>query len=194
MSNQQKAAICILAREAHEKLTADCADNTDSDFRTSEKFSVHSRVSRAISFSAWRREQQLAAVAKESLRDCVQGDYLKLVAHFQDLKGETGRAVKTHMRDAVQEKAIALRKLETECALRGLDLSYPARICKSKFKCALDEATPRQLWCLVFDIRTSSHGVLPTKHTKKTNSSDSEVLSPVLHSCDSRVSREEDPF
>jgi hypothetical protein len=139
LSNRQKANICILSREAFEK-------------------QKHSWIS--IELSEWRRHQQFLAVGKDSLRDCVQGDYLKLVAHFQNLKGEPGRALKTHMRDAVQEKRIALRKLETECGLRGLDTGYPAKICRNKFKCGLDDATPRQLWCLFFDVRTSKHRTL----------------------------------
>jgi hypothetical protein len=135
LSNEQKASICIVAREAAEKLFA---------------IGIHEGALRE-----WRREQQRLAVGKDSLRDCVQSDYLKLLGHFQNLAGHAGRAVKTNMRDAVQGKKIALHKLETECERRGLDLSYPGKICRNKFKRALDEANARQLWCLVFDIRTS---------------------------------------
>jgi hypothetical protein len=173
LTNTQKAAICILAREAFAEIGNRKRGNSeisDVSFQLSD-------------LSAWRHEQCFLAVGKDSLRDCVQGDYKKLFAHFLNLKGEPGRAVKAHMEVELEAGAIAMRKLERECAARGLELSYPAAICRNKFKCGLDEATPRQLWVLVFDVRTSKHKKLTTDHTDKTDSdfrtSDSSVKSVV---------------
>ena len=139
LANNDKARICIRAREAFDK-----ADTTQ-DFET------------------WRRHEQFIAVtganplsdrtSRLSLRDCTQSDLLKIVAHFEDLAGEPGRALDAHMRDEVKDSAIAMRKLEAECAARELSLEYPAAICRRQNKCELDAATPNQLWRLVFTIR-----------------------------------------
>jgi hypothetical protein len=145
LDNEQKAHICILAREGASRTGIDPEE-----------------------LQAWRREEQFKAIGKESLTDCVQADYLKLVAHFENLKGETGRALNAHLRSAVQDKEIALKKLHKECALRGLDISYPGKICLNKFKRTVDEATPRQLWCLVFDVRTSNKPIVSTARPART--------------------------
>jgi hypothetical protein len=139
LSHEQKAAICILAREA--------ADRIGLVFHG------------AADLREWRCEQQFLAVGKESLTDCVQADYLKLKAWFLNLKGESGRAVKTHLRDAVQEKTIALHKLKESCADRGLKLSYAETICRSQFKCDLDQANAKQLWNLNFTVRNRAQGL-----------------------------------
>jgi hypothetical protein len=139
LENKDKARICIKAREAFDKA------DTRQDFET------------------WRRHEQFIAVtganplldrtSRLSLRDCTQRDVLKLVAHFEDLAGQPGRAIDAHMRDEMKDSSIAMRKLEVECAERGLDLSYPAKICQKQYKCALEDAAPNQLWRLVFTVR-----------------------------------------
>jgi hypothetical protein len=135
LDNGQKARIAILAKEAFQK-----TPNAE-------------RPTSNLEFEEWRHEQQFLAVGKESLLDCVQGDYLKIVAHFEDLAGESGRAVKTHMADAVTPRAIAMLKLETACEERGIKIEYPAKICRVQYKCALEAASPNQLWQLVFTVR-----------------------------------------
>jgi hypothetical protein len=139
LERNDKARICILAREAFDKA------ETTQDFET------------------WRRHEQFLAVtganplidrtSRLSLRDCTQRDMLKLTAHFQNLIGEPGRAVKSLLRIATQDHELAMRKLEAECTARSIDISYPAKICAKQFKCALDDASPKQLWCLVFTVR-----------------------------------------
>ena len=152
LERNDKARICILAREAFDKA------DTDLDFET------------------WRRHEQFLAVtganplldrtSRLSLRDCTKRDLLKLVAHFQNLAGEPGRAVNTHLRAVVQDNALAMRKLEMECAARGIKISYPAKICAKQYKCALEEASPNQLWRLVFTVRNrrklTQHGIYET--------------------------------
>lgn len=139
LERNDKASICIKAREAFDKA------DTHLDFET------------------WRRHEQFLAVtgadrhldktSRLSLRDCTKRDLLKLVAHFQNLGGEPGRAVKTHLRDAVKDQQLALFKLREVCAERRLDIGYAAKICTSKYKCALEDASPAQLWKLHFDIK-----------------------------------------
>ena len=62
--------------------------------------------------------------------------------------------------DATSAQRVAMHKLHEECEKRGLALSWPAAICRSKFKCALDEATATQLWQLVFSVRNSKHPLI----------------------------------
>ncbi len=129
LSNEQKARLCILAREGYALAFTDQP------------------------FADWRHEQQELAVGKASLCDCVQDDYLALKAHFQRLAGEEGDALRTETRHGTEDRRVAMRKLEVECAARKLALSYPAAICRRQFKCALNEATVKQLWMLVFTVR-----------------------------------------
>lgn len=133
LDNNDKAQICIEARKAWD--------------------SVKEQGSHGAGFREWRRREQFKAVGIESLRHCSKRHLLKLIAHFQDLAGEPGRAVNTHMRDEVKDSAIAMRKLEAECAARGIQISYPAKICAKQYKCALEDASPNQLWRLVFTVR-----------------------------------------
>lgn len=135
LDNTQKARICILAREAFEKM---------------ESF---------LPFADWRQMEQQNAVGKDSLRDCTQADYLSLVAHFEKLKGEDGRAVQAHLRSQVKDQALALFKLKEACRERALDLAYPAAICRRQFKCTLEEASPNQLWNLLFTIKNRRNAV-----------------------------------
>lgn len=167
LERNDKASICIKAREAYDK-----ADTT-------------------LDFETWRRHEQFIAVtsanplvdrtSRMSLRDCTQRDKLKLIAHFQDLAGEPGRALTTHMVDEVKDSAIAMRKLEAECAARGLNISYPAKICLKQNKCALEDASPNQLWRLVFTVRNRKKKV---SHNER----EGHDVAPVS------ASRPEDPF
>lgn len=138
LSNDQKAKLCALARRAFDV--------------------VHSRSPiDTREMEAWRREEQAKAVSKQSLTTCTQGDYLPLLGHFAHLAGEDGIAYNAHIEDSTADRRIALHKLDAECKARGLTLAYPAAICRNKFKCQLEEANPKQLWKLVFDVRTSKH-------------------------------------
>jgi hypothetical protein len=135
LDNTQKARICILARQAHDKLDT------------------------YVPFEDWRQMEQFNAVGKDSLCDCIQSDYLRLVGHFQHLAGDGRRASRTAAADAFTDRRIAFHKLEAECAARGLELSYPGSICRKQFKCGLDEANSKQLWNLVFTVRNRRKAV-----------------------------------
>jgi hypothetical protein len=132
LSNEQKARICIIARDA---------------------FMRTDLIQSADNFKEWRRQEQLEAIGKESLRECVQSEYLALLAHFQNLAGESGRAVKNIIRAAAEERAVARNKLDESLGERGLRVEYAEAICKRQFKCSLDEASAKQLWTLNFTVR-----------------------------------------
>lgn len=138
LSRDQKKALAMLAARAF--------------------VAVHSRKPRdTAEADAWRRAEQLRTVGKESLTTCVQGDYLPLKARFADLAGETGEALDAHLQDATADRRIALHKLKEECAKRELTLAWPAAIARNKFKTPIEDLTAKQLWQLVFDVRSSKH-------------------------------------
>jgi hypothetical protein len=138
LSNEQKAALCIRAKDAF--------------------LHVHGRDPRAaVELTEWRRAEQFAATGKDSLTLCTQADYLSLLAHFANLGGQSGVAMNAHLRDATSDRRIALHKLKTELAARGLTLAWVATIARNKFKQAVEDCTAKQLWNLVFDIRNSKH-------------------------------------
>jgi hypothetical protein len=146
LSREQKARICIMAREAFQ-ITTDDADFTD-----------------------WRRDQQLRACGKESLKEAVQSDYLPLRAHFENLLGKSDRALETHLRAAQEPQRIAMMKLRAACDDAGLDLAYPSKICRQQYKCELDEANANQLWRLVFTVRNRKKKKATTDYTDATDS------------------------
>lgn len=135
LSGRQKARLCILAREAFEKV---------------QGRGPHS----AAELEQFRHEQIRRAVNRNGLRDCGQNDYLPLKAHFLDLTGESGEALNAHLAHGGEERRLAQHKLAAMCAERGVTLGYAAAICRAQFKCALDDASPAQLWKLFFTLKT----------------------------------------
>jgi hypothetical protein len=129
LSNEQKARICILARQGFDLVVTD------------------------LDLQAWRRAQQLAACGKESLTACTQEDFLKLKSHFQKLAGEEGDSLRTANREAGDPARVALFKLREAMTERGLSIGYAINICRTQYKCTLEQASAKQLWCLVYTIR-----------------------------------------
>ena len=133
LSNVQKGKLCILARKAFDRIGGDSTTGME--------------------FAEWRKQEQWNAVGKQSLRDCMQREYLRLVAHYEDLIGESGRAVTTHMRAGTEPRRIAEHKLLEALKKAGLEIAYADTICRSKFKCHVEDASTAQLWKLYYDIR-----------------------------------------
>jgi len=135
LSNEQKAKLCILSRQAFA--------------------AVHFREPNGeAELSQFRHEQVQSAVGKSGLRVCVQDDFLPLKAWFLDLMGESGQAMDAHIEHAGEARRLALYHLEQVCAMSGHDVSYAGVVCRSMFKCALDEASAVQLWKLVFRLKS----------------------------------------
>jgi hypothetical protein len=135
LSNHQKATLCMAAREAFEKM--------------------HGRAPLTQSEGdRFRHEHVVIATGKAGLRDCVQDDYLPVKAHFLDLIGESGAAMNAHLAHGVESRKLALHHLEKMCEQRGVNLAYAASICRSMFKCALDDASVKQLWKITFRLKT----------------------------------------
>lgn len=103
-------------------------------------------------FDAWRHTECRRACGRR-ISEATQPDFLPLRAHFRYLAGDAAGAFQDHMRSQDEPRRVALRKLERECSASGLRLDYPAAICRRQFRCDLADASPKQLWNLVFTVR-----------------------------------------
>jgi hypothetical protein len=138
LSNVQKRYLSQLARRAYAKAGADADTLSADDYR-------HAEVARAS--------------GKLGLRCCSQDDYKIVEAHFLNLLGETGRAMTSLVRHQTNPRRVAEHKLVQACAEAKVTIGYAASICRSMFKCSLDDATPDQLWKLKFTINNRARKV-----------------------------------
>lgn len=144
LTNLQKAAIARLARTAWERQSLDTQRQWAQE---------HGSFNKA--FNAWRKVQQFTAVGVESLTEALsERDYLRLRAHFQDLAGDSGRALHTLLKHADEAQLRDLYLLEQACCDAGLSFpGYPAAICRQQFRCSLEAASSGQLRKLLFTVR-----------------------------------------
>jgi hypothetical protein len=105
----------------------------------------------------YRHTQVALACGKAGLRCCSQDDYKLVEAHFLALLGETVKAFNAGVRAATEPRRQAEAVLVRECERFGLRLSYAAAICRSVFKCSLEDASPNQLFKVMYTIRNRGH-------------------------------------
>lgn len=103
--------------------------------------------------AAWRHVEQGKACGIQSLRECSQDHYGRILAHFEALAGDTAAAARTLGRDADNERRLARYKLDQALRERGLETGYAAAICRQQYRCPLDQATAGQLWRLLYTVR-----------------------------------------
>lgn len=141
LSNQQKAEIGMIARQAYQAWPG------------REAFEeCNPELSASACFAAWRHVEQGKACGRQSLRLCNQDDFLRLRAHFRALLGHGGAAVSDLLRHQEEPRIRARWKLQRALEERGLEESYAAAICRRQFKCALADASEKQLWNLYFTV------------------------------------------
>jgi hypothetical protein len=151
LSNRQKADIAQAARVAYDRWPERAAfEALNGEFTATERF------------EAWRREEQVKACGLRSLRAATQAHYGRLLAHFQALGGRTAEAARTRGRDADNDRRVARYKLDQALRERGLEVGYAAAICRTQFRCSLAEASAKQLWKLVFTVRSRRKPVAAT--------------------------------
>ncbi|WP_309400200.1 hypothetical protein [Cerasicoccus maritimus] len=145
LSNTQKMRICQAARRAW--------DSNES--RRDDWLERNPELSKSKIFELWRQLEQQQCIGISSLTQAVSEEhYLRLLAHFQDLAGDSGDALKNLLRHADEEQLQTLNNIKASCDERNLDFpGYPGAICRRQFKCALDAASPKQLWSLLFTVR-----------------------------------------
>lgn len=142
LTNVQKASLGMLAREAWEVWEG------REDF-----LAANAELSASKCFESWRRYEQGKAVGIQSLRSATQSNYLDLKAHFLTLKGDGGAAVKAKLRAEEEPRILAYHKLQQALQERDLAPEYAEAICRNQFRCAVSDASEKQLWNLVFTIR-----------------------------------------
>jgi hypothetical protein len=101
----------------------------------------------------WRHDEVAKACGKFGLRCCSQDDYLSVKAHFLDLVGQPDLAFNAHVKSMSEPKRQAFAVLMRSLNEFGLMRGYAEAICRNQFKCPLDSASEKQLWCLVYTIR-----------------------------------------
>jgi hypothetical protein len=142
LSNTQKAEIGQLAAQAWQV------------WEGREGFlEANGELSKSACFSAWRHWQQGLACGRQSLRECTGDDYQLLRAHFLKLAGLEASARRAEERHISNPQRIAAYKLRQALAAAGLPEAYAGAICRRQYRCALADASERQLWCLVFTVR-----------------------------------------
>jgi hypothetical protein len=116
---------------------------------------------------AWRREHVLAATGKLGLRCCGQSDYKLIEAHLLEVLGEHGRAFNAHVAALTnshrQAEAVLMREIELCADVIPGALAYVTAICARQFKCSPLDASEKQLWNLIFTLRTRAAARRKTK-------------------------------
>jgi hypothetical protein len=143
LTNQQKQRLAILAREAYAK-----APQRDRD---------------AADFNDWRHEQVATACGKLGLRCASQADYKAIEAHFLQLVGQEGKALKALVRSQTEGRRQAEYKLVKECESAGFHISYAEKICWNQNRCSLFDASEKQIWKVFFTVRNRKNGKAKAK-------------------------------
>jgi hypothetical protein len=142
LSNDQKRIVSQLARRAYLA------------WPDREAFElINSEQSATACFEDWRHVEQGKAVGIQSLRECTQAHYGRLVAHFKALGGDETGARRALGRDADNGRRIARHKLDQALAVAGLQPSYAAAICRTQYRCELGNASEKQLWNLYYTVK-----------------------------------------
>lgn len=155
LSNQQKRDISIAARRAY------------TGWPEREAFeAINSEMSRTDCFEAWRRVEQGKAVGIQSLREMTQAHFNRVLAHFEELAGDAAGAARRRGRDQDNGRRIALHKLKEACQAADVGLTYAATICRTQYRCGLDEATEKQLWNLFYTVRNRRKAAAPVQYVE----------------------------
>ncbi len=154
LTNEQKAAICILAAEAWEQAGRPYYDDQPGDLP------AFMRLTKTDALELWRHEQQQEACGQRHLVACTQRDYLALRGHFRHLLGRDVDAMRDFIRQETRDNAYALAKLKHECRAaedvieRPLD--YVESIARRRYRTAIADLSTRKVWVLIFDLRRNA--------------------------------------
>lgn len=115
----------------------------------------------ADEFTAWRREQNAIACGHPHLTACQQRHVPAIMAHFARLAGKPSIARYWDERAIMGDGARQARSLLDRAIREAADViakgeDYAASICRTRFKCGLEDCSQRQLMMLVFDLRRNA--------------------------------------
>jgi hypothetical protein len=142
LTNEQKRDAIVLMREAWAGGLAPDADHS------------------AEAFTAWRRAQTLVACGHPHLTACHQRHFPAIMAHFARLSGKPSVARYWATRiigdEARQARSLLARAIREAADVIAKGEEYAASICRTRFKCGLEDCSQRQLMMLVFDVRRNA--------------------------------------
>lgn len=147
MSALSRKQVIVLAKLARQAWDAMPEGDREAFLDANPELSV------SACFTAWRHWQTGLACGVQSLRAATQEDYLKIRARFLHLAGRDAEAMGDLVRDQEHGRIVAWQKLHKALAERGLAQGYAEAICRRQYKCALGEATEKQLWRLLYTVR-----------------------------------------
>jgi hypothetical protein len=130
LSKEQKMRLAILARKA----------------AWEQKLGLDSKQ-----LEAWRQEVSIRACGLR-ISEASQCHWADLKSAFEDLAGDSVAAYQTQLRDGDNKRRVALWKLGKALEEKGLQPEYAGAICRMQFKCALEDASAKQLWCLFYTV------------------------------------------
>jgi hypothetical protein len=130
LSKEQKARLSILARKAAE------VQGITGGYKAAD---------------AWRHEISIKACGVR-ISEATQCHWADLKSAFEDLGGRPEKAFQTQMREGDNKRRVAMWKLTQALAAKGLQTAYAGVICRAQFKCQLEEASAKQLWCLFYTV------------------------------------------
>jgi len=131
LSNKQKAVLCQLAATA----------------------AAHHGITGSRAVEAWRRDQVRDRFGLASLTLATQEHYADIKSHFEALGGNAGEAFESARKGLDNQRRIARWNLDKALREANLALNYAAAICKTQYRTALEDASTKQLWALVYTIR-----------------------------------------
>lgn len=185
LSNDQKAILCILAREAFEA--------------SKRRFAVED----GVKYDDWRKAEQLEACGVESLREAKQNHFLLIRGHWFKIIGnleqafddflragdqnEATRQMKfrllgqiAHLAEGLKNKHAKLAALAPETPLLTSEQAatrawaYAQSICADQFKCRVEALDAKQLETFGFTVNGRAAAMLekgdPANRNKKQRS------------------------
>jgi len=152
LTKKQKQEICIVAREAWEKLGRPGFDDQ------AEGLPPEIRMKKTEAYTLWRRDEQRKAGGSANLTCSSNGQFARLMEHFCRLAGRKQSMAHWSGRKVGDAQRQAMARLRRECD-KARDVieepeAYVASIARSKYKTpAIEDLSPRQVTVLTFDLR-----------------------------------------
>lgn len=167
LDRRQKGQICDLARRAWEKQGRPGYTGQPDDIPEEMILTVSEAC------KLWRQHEQGLAVGHEHLTACQQRHFADLMRHFAGLAGETENAAYWAKREIGNDRRQAQYAFE-RCLGEVSDVidnarAYATAICRSRYRCDIQDASTRQLWVLVFDLRRNAQRRRAKGVTKRPN-------------------------
>lgn len=122
LSSKQKSTIAIVARKAYDQQS---------------KFTDEP-------FDAWRAREAVEACGKR-ISESTNGDFNKLLSHFENLAGNSRGALNAAMRADTEEHRQIMHAICQMCYAAGKGPGYAETIFARVFKVPMTQGTPEQL-------------------------------------------------